>query len=156
MDMAAPVARSTIVVGVDHSLAFDEAMALACEVAQGGGPRAEIHVVRALLGASHCLDMSSEEERLRRFCATYAARFRVPVTPHLSLESPEAAIVEVARADGCVLIVVGERRRGWLERLMTDSLADRIMKEAPCPVVVTRSRAEPRAPSSEAHLSLSP
>jgi nucleotide-binding universal stress UspA family protein len=154
--MVAPGAGFSIVVAVDRTAASDDALALACEMAREGTPGTDVHVVRALLGASNCLDIVSERELLGHLCATYAARFGVGVTPHLSLESPEVAIIEIARCAGATLIVVGDRRRRWFERLVVEPLADRVMRHAPCPIVVTRSRAEPGAASSELRLSLSP
>src|SRR5579859_3726784 len=109
-------APSSIVVAVDHTPSSEEALALACTIARDEGAGADVHVVRALLGAAHCLDMDSERELLGRVCATYGARFGVTATAHLSLESPEAALAEVARTTGATLIVVGDRRRRWFER----------------------------------------
>jgi nucleotide-binding universal stress UspA family protein len=139
--MEAPGAQSPIIALVDHTPDSEEALAIACEIARKEGALTEVHVVRALLGASNCLDMESERRLLGHVCATYAARFGVVVKPHLSLESPEAAIAEVARANRATLVVVGDRRRRWFERLVTGSLAERLTRDAPCPVLVTHSRA---------------
>lgn len=150
--MEAPGTQGAIVVAIDHTPDSEEALAIACEIAKNEGRGTEVHVVRALLGASNCLDMDSERRRLGHVCATYAARFAVSIRPHLSFESPEATIGEVVRTTGATLVVVGDRRRRWFQRLVTGSLAERLSKEAPCPVLVTRSRAERPAERSEPRL----
>jgi nucleotide-binding universal stress UspA family protein len=51
---------------------------------------------------------------------------------------PHAEIVEVAAAEGADYIVIGTRGRGGLERAFLGSVADRVIRTAPCPVVSIR------------------
>lgn len=48
------------------------------------------------------------------------------------------AIVEVAKIEHCDLIVMGSRGRTDLEGLLLGSNTHRVLKTAPCPVLVMR------------------
>jgi nucleotide-binding universal stress UspA family protein len=51
---------------------------------------------------------------------------------------PWLAVVEYARAEGIDVIVVGTRGRGGVGHLVLGSVAERIVRLAPCPVLVVR------------------
>ena len=53
--------------------------------------------------------------------------------------SPAAAIVAYAQASEIDMIVMGTHGRGGLSHLLLGSVADRVVRTAPCPVVVIRS-----------------
>src|SRR5215467_1129417 len=132
-------AQRVVVVGVDYSPQSEAALALACELAKGGVLPGEVHAVRALLDVEQCLDLDSETALLERICARYAARLPSAIVTHVSFDEPEMAIVGLARKENAALIVIGTRPRRWLQRLVTESLTERIVRTAPCPVVVTRA-----------------
>jgi nucleotide-binding universal stress UspA family protein len=48
-------------------------------------------------------------------------------------------IVEYARAEGIDLIVMGTHGRGALEHLLMGSVAERVVRWAPCPVLTVRT-----------------
>ena len=48
----------------------------------------------------------------------------------------QQVILGDARRLGCELIVIGHRHLGRLERLLDPSVGDRVIREAPCPVLV--------------------
>jgi nucleotide-binding universal stress UspA family protein len=58
------------------------------------------------------------------------------------LAEDEAAeeIVRVARERGCDLIVMGTHGRTGLDRVLMGSVAEQVIRTAPCPVLVTRSQ----------------
>jgi nucleotide-binding universal stress UspA family protein len=63
---------------------------------------------------------------------------RVPVQ-HLLLDGdPAAAIVEHACTAGTDLIVMGTHGRTGLERLLLGSVAEKVIREAPCSVLVVK------------------
>ena len=51
---------------------------------------------------------------------------------------PHAAIVAQARASGADLIVVGTHGRSGLSHLLMGSVAEKVLRQAPCPVLVVR------------------
>jgi nucleotide-binding universal stress UspA family protein len=51
---------------------------------------------------------------------------------------PFREIVKLAVDEGVDLIVMGTHGRGGIERLFLGSVADRIIRTAPCPVTVAR------------------
>ncbi|HYE58627.1 MAG TPA: universal stress protein, partial [Rhodothermales bacterium] len=65
-----------------------------------------------------------------------AERFTRPVQTVLREGDPATAIVEDARAMGADVILLGHHRHGLLERLLTGSVARRVLEHAPCPVLV--------------------
>ena len=52
--------------------------------------------------------------------------------------APHAAIVETAQQEGVAFIVIGTHGWGALERFLLGSVADRVVRAAPCAVVTTR------------------
>lgn len=55
------------------------------------------------------------------------------------LEGPPAeAILTVARTRRCDLIVMGSRGRRLLEAMLLGSVSQRVVQEAPCPVLIVR------------------
>jgi nucleotide-binding universal stress UspA family protein len=51
---------------------------------------------------------------------------------------PAEAVVDAAARDGADLLVVGTHGRTGLERVLIGSVAERIVRAAPCPVLVVR------------------
>ena len=44
-------------------------------------------------------------------------------------------IIETAKDEDCDLIVMGTRRKTWLERLFGQNIAEKVLSQAPCPVL---------------------
>jgi universal stress protein A len=67
-----------------------------------------------------------------------------PSSPRVETEVligvPAAEIVRYAREHGVDLMVVGTHGRGQLRRAFLGSVADRVVREASCPVLVVRGR----------------
>ena len=77
---------------------------------------------------------------------TLAARARllatqgVPTGWRRRVGHPHEEIVKAARKEGAAYIVMGTHGRGALGRFMLGSVADRVMRMAPCPVLTVRPR----------------
>jgi len=56
----------------------------------------------------------------------------------LTMNSPAAAIVTYAADSGIDLIVLGTRGRGAVAHLLMGSVAERVVRTAPCPVLTVR------------------
>jgi nucleotide-binding universal stress UspA family protein len=63
----------------------------------------------------------------------------VPCERRLVSGSPAETIVELAAAEDVDLIVMGTHGRTGLRRLLMGSVAEAVIREAPCPVLVYRA-----------------
>ena len=72
------------------------------------------------------------EETLKGRADRAGARSKVTVG------EPSGEIVRVAAEEGADLIVMGTHGRGGLPRLLLGSVADRVIRTAPCPVLTVR------------------
>jgi nucleotide-binding universal stress UspA family protein len=76
------------------------------------------------------------------------------VRPALEVGSAPTRIVEFARTAGIDLLVLATHGRTGLPRVLTGSVAERVVRLAPCPVLVVRgggaARPEGRAPAPDA------
>ena len=100
-------------------------------------------------------DLASEIERSRQAAQHFLEEhvretvdLPVPVESQVVQGAPVPAILRVARERGADLIALGTHGRSGMSHLMLGSVAERILAEAPCPVLTVRERAasgEPRA-----------
>ena len=139
-----------ILLPTDFSANADRAQAEAIRLAQGlGGEIVLIHVTVDTPPYGETL-MNQKEvrevyEAARRWATTTleekvtAIRERGLAARSL-LESgvPHLEIVKAAAAEGADYVVIGTRGRGGLERAFIGSVADRVIRSAPCPVVSVR------------------
>ncbi|HEV8634156.1 MAG TPA: universal stress protein [Chloroflexota bacterium] len=85
--------------------------------------------------------VSPEEARARTYLDTVAARMRAEgVTAYGLVRTGPAAqtIVDEARERGVDLIVIGSNVRSTLPRTFLGSVADEVIRNAPCPVLLVR------------------
>ena len=156
-----------IVVGVDYSPASDLAMQRAFEIA-ASKPQSEVHVVNVvqLYGTQALVDFPAEPTgfasvptteataQVERYATqrwhaffgerddSAAARFS-RVIPHLRLEAPAHEIAQLAADLEADLVVVGTHGRRGLSRILLGSVAEAVVRLAPCPVFVVRPKAVP-------------
>jgi nucleotide-binding universal stress UspA family protein len=73
----------------------------------------------------------------------------VKVTTEVAEGAPARAILEVAKARKCQLIVMGTHGRGGVSHLLLGSVAERVVRTSPCPVLtVSDAAAEATAPAA--------
>jgi nucleotide-binding universal stress UspA family protein len=141
-----------ILVPTDGSAGVERAIEQAAELAVVHG--AEVHSVYVLNtanfaslpmetsweGVSDMLREDGEEalERVRNIVRGYD----VPVRTHLIEGSPSREIVDFAVEEGCDLIVMGTHGRGGIDRLLLGSVAERVVRGSPVPVLTVRVREE--------------
>ncbi|WP_336343930.1 universal stress protein [Halalkalicoccus ordinarius] len=141
-----------ILVPTDGSAGVERAIEQAAELAAVHG--AEVHSVYVLNtanfaslpmetsweGVSDMLRQDGEEalERVRALLESY----EVPVRTHLIEGSPAREIVDFATEEGCDLIVMGTHGRGGIDRLLLGSVAERVVRGSPVPVLTVRVREE--------------
>jgi nucleotide-binding universal stress UspA family protein len=142
-----------IVVPVDFSPASQEAWALGLRVAAlSDAELVLLHVVpETPLYSEGPFSISSVEEVYAKQCrwaeaelgrwATHARndgrRARVVVRRGV----PHAEIISVATDERADLVVMATQGRGGLERALLGSVADRVIRLAPCPVLSSRGPA---------------
>jgi nucleotide-binding universal stress UspA family protein len=63
---------------------------------------------------------------------------RVPLEYRLAKGDPASSIIRVAKEQPCDLIVVGTHGRTGLRRALLGSVAEQVMRGAPCPVLVVK------------------
>jgi len=68
----------------------------------------------------------------------------------LVLGDPATEIVRIARKENVDMIVMGTEGRGGLSRLLMGSVAEAVLRTAPCPVLTYRGRQ--RSPAAEKRL----
>jgi nucleotide-binding universal stress UspA family protein len=156
-----------VVVGVDYSPASDLALERAFELA-AGQPRAEVHVVNVvqLYGTQALIDypvdprgfasvsIADATAQVRRYAEQRwqgvlaqrgegtDARF-ARVVPHLRLEAPAQEIAQIASDLEADLVIVGTHGRSGLSRLLLGSVAEAVVRLAPCQTLVVRPKALP-------------
>jgi nucleotide-binding universal stress UspA family protein len=84
---------------------------------------------------------SALQSRLRALVPTDPAYADVHTQVRvLSQATPAEAIVEHAAAIGADLIIIGHRGWSTLANLLVGSTAERVLKHAPCPVMIVRAK----------------
>jgi nucleotide-binding universal stress UspA family protein len=80
------------------------------------------------------------EEQLHRAAP---ANPGVPVRCLLREGDPARAVEDVVRTEGCDLVVAGTKGRTGLQHILMGSVAERIVRFAPCPVLVVKHSQAP-------------
>jgi len=134
-----------LVVPRDAALSFDRLLAAsdgspagqaACQTALdiAGNTGGQLTVVTASHGE---LDPKRAKAIVREVAALAKAR-DIPVIPLTPGGRPEDAIIQVAAAKQTDLIIMGSRGRTGLKRLFLGSVAERVIGQAVCPVLVVK------------------
>ena len=77
-------------------------------------------------------------EAARELLVSSASELGLPDARLLVLRGhPGTAICELAGAEGAAAIVIGSRGQGGFKRAVLGSVSDHVVRNAPCPVVVT-------------------
>jgi nucleotide-binding universal stress UspA family protein len=118
-----------------------------------GALRVGLRHARALGARVHLLHVASEGEAdVTRPLAEAAAQAGpdVPAVLATSVGDPAPEIVRYATRHPIDLIVVGTHGRTGVSRVLLGSVAERVMRGAPCPVLVVPPGAAPAPPASSA------
>lgn len=149
-----------ILVPLDFSRASFEALDYA--VALATHFHAAIHLVHvyppdeasSVPGAGHLLFESADtierlSEELTGIHRKYVPTFR-PENCHVRRGRPYQGIIRVAREIDADLIALWTRGHSGLKHLLLGSTAERVVRSAPCPVLVVRKRKQKAKPNREA------
>jgi len=145
------VSFARIVVPTDFSAAAEAAWRLAQQVAGDGG--AELVLVHVLVEAplysegpltagrpeaAYAAARRWVEEHLEAWLAGARAAGR-PARSVARTGRPHEEILKLAGDERADLIVMGTEGRGGLDRALLGSVADRVVRLAPCPVLTVRA-----------------
>lgn len=139
-----------ILVAVDEAPLAAHAADVAIELATGLGAKlAFIHIVDpASLAAPDGGTAASElvaqaEQDAKRLLAGFHQRMKIDVAPleFVRVGTPAAEVVHAAAEWPADLIVIGSHGRRGVTRALLGSVADAVMRQAPCPVLVVRAHA---------------
>lgn len=142
----------TILVATDFGPSSEQALAYARTLATSFGATLRLlHVVPDPVLASawseaYAYDLSALAERLRydaqQRLAEKAATIReVPVEIEALVGSPASVITATAASESVDLIVMGTHGRTGVTHFFMGSVAERVVRSAPCPVLTVREPA---------------
>ncbi len=147
-----PAAANSVLLPLDGSEASERAFdALRPMVAEG----ARVHLLRVVppfvAGGSpylpHTVRESQDHERVKQGSAEYLERFGARVEAEgfqvtravVTAGQPAVAILRTAEEVGAGVIAMSTSGRGGAARLLLGSVADKVVRGAPCPVLLART-----------------
>lgn len=86
------------------------------------------------------VEAKEHEETLEEWRADAERRAGRPVRSAVASGDPAAEILRHAREERCDLVVVGTHGRTGLSRMVLGSVAERVARQAECPVLVVHDR----------------
>ena len=142
------MSTKTILFPTDFSTASDAALCHAEALArQSDGKLLILHVEEPPLAYGggelyYGLPEPSSERILQMLEDVHPSDSAVPFVHRLVMGDPAAEIVNVAKAEQAELVVMGTHGRTGVSRLLMGSVAESVVRHAPCPVLIYRERAE--------------
>jgi universal stress protein A len=147
---------TNILVPTDFSPASERVLAYARALAERFGASLHLlHVVEdpvmaAAWSEAYAFDVAGlqarfREEAERRLTEVAASLTGVTVTTDVLDGSPARTIAAAAGDKGMDLIVMGTHGRSGLSHLLLGSVAERVVRSAPCPVLTVREAVTPLA-----------
>lgn len=138
-----------ILVAVDDAPISAHAADIAAELAQlAGAEMAFIHVIDAELvnaadtGIQPDVFVASAKEDARNLIEDFRKRLpqKLAALDFVPIGTPLTEIVNAAKDWPADLIVIGSHGRGGIKRVLLGSVAEGVMRNAPCPVLVVRAK----------------
>jgi len=140
----------TILFPTDFSFEADHALEVARSLARDHQARIVLmHAATPVAAVEVYIDQADIDairSQARRQLEAIAARItEVPVETDVLIGEPGRMIVELAEKLSADLVVMGTHGRGGVSRLLLGSVADYVLRHAPCPVLTIK-------PGTEQHL----
>jgi len=142
---------TNLLVPVDFSACSEHALDYACALASKLGAR--IHVINAIGGTMPELAVALTDQMISSLRHSNAAALEQLIAPRragvafgeIMVVDSDArdAIVQAARAVHADLIVIGTHGRRGLTRVLLGSVAEDVLRRAPCPVLAVRQETQP-------------
>jgi universal stress protein A len=103
----------------------------------GGAVGAELYAASVPALTAQLID----EAAAKLACVFPSAAYdRLRVTSEVGVGSPAATIIDTAANQECDLVVMGTHGRNGMSHLLLGSVAERIVRQAPCPVLTVRGQ----------------
>jgi nucleotide-binding universal stress UspA family protein len=134
----------TILHATDFSELSDQAFQFACSLARDRGAcLVVLHVYPPPIAHGEVVARRQpngfHKELWQKLQKYQVAGSALPVIHRLEEGKPGAVILTTARELNCDLIVMGTHGRTGLQRLLMGSVAEQVVREAPCPVLVVKN-----------------
>lgn len=147
----------TILHPTDFSVHSEWAFRLACSLARDHGSRLvvlhvippDVHGERIVVygeRGSASIRPRGYYQALEKLCQLRASDLKVSIEQQLEEGEPDAIILRVARESNCDLIVMGTHGRTGLRRLLMGSVAEEVVRKAPCAVLTVKTPFPETAP----------
>jgi len=142
------MSRPIILVPTDFSTASDAALPQAEALAkQKSASLLILHVEEPPLAYGggelyYGLPEPNSERILKMLEGVRPADQTVAFTHRLTMGDPAGEIVRIAAEEGVEMIVLGTHGRSGMTRMLMGSVAEIVVRRAPCPVLVYRAAAE--------------
>jgi nucleotide-binding universal stress UspA family protein len=137
----------TILYPTDFSRCSDYAFCVACALARDYNARLiimHVHPPPVAMGEFGVIPDYVDPETLKERLARFHPEF--PAERLVVAGEPTTEIVRVAADHGADLIVMGSHGRAGLSRLLLGSVAEAVLRKAPCPVLNIKAPAHEVAP----------
>ena len=143
-----------ILVPLDFSDYTDEIMNVAAQIAQKFGSTIHLlHVIpnmdyftpyESFLSAGNLVNIQREIEReVGKDMEAVAEKIKdIPVTKAIHTGIAVLEIVDYVRTEKIDLVVMGTHGRGGLEHILIGSVAEKVVRKSPCPVLTIRPAAK--------------
>ena len=82
--------------------------------------------------------LEASKLEMKKFVEEHLADAKFPVTAEVLIGRPFMEIIHYAREHRIDLIVLGTHGRGGLKHVLLGSVAERVVRKAPCPVLTIR------------------
>jgi len=142
---------TNILVPIDFSACSEHALDYACDLAARLGAR--IHVINAIGTTLPELSVALSDQMISSLRHSNAAALDKLIEPRrkkaafgeITVVDNDArdAILQAARAVRADLIVIGTHGRRGLTRVLLGSVAEDVLRRAPCPVLAVRMETQP-------------
>lgn len=136
-----------ILVPIDFSAGSNVALEMATSLARDSGGSlilAHVEVIPLSVVGGEYLYATPEpstEELLAKLNAVEMPDSHVPVERRLLAGEPADAIIRLAKEEKVDMIVIGTHGRRGLTRLLMGSVAEAVVRAAPCPVMTVKQSA---------------
>jgi len=140
-EVASPAPLRKLLVPTDFSRPAERALQLARTLVEPGGTLVLAHAIPPVLGPGDAPlpDPSSEAWARDEFAKLAPALDGVPAELDLRFGAPDTAVLAAAEAHRVDLIAMGTRGRTGLAHVLLGSVAERVIRRSPLPVVTARA-----------------